>query len=324
MKIKKEFSILVVVILALALYLIMHTRDRTHYTLPEPPHISKKDISKMEISGPGISIVLNKKDKRWNIAPQGYPADTYKVSMMLDIVEKLTLTALVSESKNYNRYDLDDDKKITVRAWTGKTLIREFEVGKAAMSCRHTFVKIAGDEGVYHAEGDFRSKFDHTVENLRDRTVLSFEKTDIDEIRITKGQRSMTFSRKEAPVGASAGEETDTESPPTPETKMVWQGGDGDEVDESRLNRFLTTLSNLRCDKYLDDCKKSDFTNPIYTLCLKGMREHTLSIFDKRDKDDKDYPAISSTNDYPFVLFERQADDIMKKPDEFLKKPDKS
>ena len=39
---------------------------------------------------------------------------------MLDVIEELTLTALVSESKNYVRYDLSHDEKITVKAWKGK------------------------------------------------------------------------------------------------------------------------------------------------------------------------------------------------------------
>lgn len=324
MKIKKEYSILLAVIIALSLYLTLRNPDRTLYKLPKVPEVARKDISKIEIAKPDISIVLNKQGGSWHIAPQAYSADTDKVKNMLDVIEKLTLTALVSESKNYDRYNLNDNEKIVVKAWKEDTLRREFEVGKAATSYRHTFVKLAGDDRVYHARGNFRDKFDQTVDNLRDKTVLSFDQTEIQEIRITKGEQLMVFGRKQVPVEVTAGKEAEVRSPPSPKAETVWQTAEGKKGDESKLSRLLTTLSNLRCEKYIDDRKKEDFTNPIYALQLKGLQEYTLSIFAKTDKSDKNYPAVSSANDYPFLLSDRQADDIMSNPDEMLQKSDKS
>lgn len=324
MKIKKEYSILLAVIIALSLYLTLRNPDRTQYQLPEVPEVDRKDISKIEIAKPDISIVLNKQGGSWHIAPQAYSADTDKVKNMLDVIEKLTLTALVSESKNYDRYNLNDNEKIVVKAWKEDTLRREFEVGKAATSYRHTFVKLAGDDRVYHARGNFRDKFDQTVDNLRDKTVLSFDQTEIREIRIAKGEQLMVFGRKQVPVEVTAGKEAEVRSPPSPKAETVWQTAEGKKGDESKLSRLLTTLSNLRCEKYIDDRKKEDFTNPIYALQLKGLQEYTLSIFAKTDKSDKNYPAVSSANDYPFLLSDRQADDIMSNPDEMLQKSDES
>ncbi len=324
MKIKKEYSILLAVIIALSLYLTLRNPDRTQYQLPEVPEVDRKDISKIEIAKPDISIVLNKQGGSWHIAPQAYSADTDMVKNMLDVIEKLTLTALVSESKNYDRYNLNDNEKIVVKAWKEDTLRREFEVGKAATSYRHTFVKLAGDDRVYHARGNFRDKFDQTVDNLRDKTVLSFAQTEIREIRIAKGEQLMVFGRKQVPVEVTAGKEAEVRSPPSPKAETVWQTAEGKKGDESKLSRLLTTLSNLRCEKYIDDRKKEDFTNPIYALQLKGLQEYTLSIFAKTDKSDKNYPAVSSANDYPFLLSDRQADDIMSNPDEMLQKSDES
>lgn len=300
MKVKKEYAILIAIIIAVSLYLILRNPDRTHYELPKLPHLAKKVISKIEISRQEASIELHKKKNRWHIAPQGYPADTGMVKQMLDIIEKLTLTVLVSDSRNYSRYDLDDNKKITVRAWMGDRLIREFEVGKAAASYRHTFVKIAGDDGVYHAPGNFRGIFDQTVDKLRDKIVLSFDRTEIREIRITTGKQVIAFARTQVPAKVSAGVET------------VWQTAEGKDGDETQLSRLLATLSNLHCVQYIDDQKKEDFTSPIYTLQLKGMQEYTVSIFAKTDKNAETYPAVSSENDYPFLLFDWQADDLMK------------
>ena len=328
MKVKKEAIILGAMIVALSLYLVFRNPDRTHYELPAIPEIAEANISKIEISKKGTTIVLNKEDDKWHIAPEGYLVDTHKVEGMLDGMKTLAVTALVSESESFGRYDLDDDKKITVKAWQGEALKRDFDVGKTASSFQHTFVKLSGDDRVYHGRGNLRDQFDQTVEGLRDKTVLSFDRNDIQEIHITKGKEVIAFKPAQVPVEVKALSEGDTEGEETlsPEgkPKMVWQTADGKEGDEAEIDRLLNTLSSLRCEKYIDDKKKEDFTDPICTAQLKGTEEYTLSIFAKKDKDANNYPAISSENDYPFLLPKWQADSLMKKPDDMLKKPDES
>ncbi len=319
-RMKKEYIILLAIIAALSVYLIVRNPDRTHYQLPQLPKMVKTEISKIEISSQDTTISLNKKDNKWHLEPEGYLADKTRVENMLDIIEKLTVTTLVSESKNYSRYNLDDSNKIAVKAWAGDRLRRHFEVGKAATSYRHTFVKLAGDDSVYHGRGNFRDRFDQTVDELRDNTVLSFDQAEIQEIHITRGEQEMAFVRTEAPVELSADEETDAESPPSTEAQMVWQTPDGKEGDETLLGRLLAALSNLKCEKYIDDFKKEDFSNPICIIQLRGAEEYTVSIFAKVDEDAKDYPAISSGNQYPFLLPQWQADNLMKEPAEMLRK----
>jgi hypothetical protein len=323
MKIRKEYIILVAVVLALSLYLFLRKQDRTHYKLPEVTPIVRSDISKIEISRKGTAIILIKKDTIWRIAPQGYPADKGKVKGMLDAMEKLTLTALVSESKNFARYNLGGDQKLAVKAWAGDKLKRDFAVGKVAPSYRHTFVRVSEDYRVYHASGNFRDVFDQTVDNIRDKVVLKFDKAEITEIRVSKGEESKIFGRKQVPVEIELDKEAAVSSPPATRRETLWETAEGQEVDEAKLDRLLTILSNLGCEKYLDDRKKEDFTEPIYSVQARGIQEYSLSIFGRLDKDTKAYPAVSSGNDYPFLLQEQQANDIMKDPEELLAEPEK-
>ena len=323
MKIKKEYIILVVIIAALLLYLSQRSTDRTLYQLPDVPEISNSDITKIDIIKNSTPIVLSKETDRWTIGPKKYPADTLKVKNMLDVMEKLTLTALVSESKSYNRYNLDNDNKITVKAFGKDKLKLEFDIGKAASSFRHTFVKIAGDERVFHARGSFRGKFDKTVDDLRDKAVLAFKIDEIREIHISKGNKKMLFSLIQSPEEAKDSEKSDASSPKNEALKIIWQNASGKKGNNSKINRLLTTLSDLSCEKYISGQSKDEFTDPVYTLLLKGSKEYKLSIFEKLDKDNEDYPAISSENSYPFILSGSQVKSIMEDPDELLEKKDK-
>ena len=172
MKVKLEYVILVVIIAVLAGYLAMRNSDRTLYELPALPEVATKDVTRIEITGKGSSLTLTKKDEIWNIQPQGYPVDPKRISGILSTISTLKTTALASESKDYQRYELDDGRKIQVKAWSGDEIIRNFEIGKAAPSFRHTFIRLDKDHRVFHARDNFRSKFDPDATAVQDKTAM--------------------------------------------------------------------------------------------------------------------------------------------------------
>jgi len=312
MRLKKEYVILAVVIIVSGLYLAFHNTDSTHYRLPELIEIDGKGISKLEIKKADETIILNKKDSSWYIVPKDYPVDTDKMNNMLDVVERLTVTALVSESKSYIRYGLNDEKKIAVKAWNGDKLIREFEIGKVAATNRHTNILLKDDPNVYHAKENFRRNFDQGIEELRDMEVLSFEPDDIHKISFIRDKKISAITKIEKEI-----------SPDGPfrdeKTGPVWQTAEGNEVDDAKLNRLLATLSKLKCKKYINDTSKNSFKDPVYVLSVNGIREYNLSIFAESDKDAEKYPAISSENAYPFLLSGSQVDNMKTTMEDILK-----
>jgi hypothetical protein len=323
MKLKKEYLILTAVMVALILYLALHRSNRTHYTLPKISSIPGKHISKIEFKKAAGTVVLNKKDNIWNIGPKEYPADSDKIEDILNVIENLKVTALVSESKNYVRYDLNPDKKIHVRAWQGESLIREFDIGKAAATYQHTFVKLAKDPNVYHARGDFRQKFDPTVEDLRDRTVLSFVQKDLREIKIARDKKTVALDLKQVVEADGEKKDAAAKTGKSSEPQTAWVDTNGKKVDAVKVGRLLGFLNRLECEAYIDDSKKDVFKDPVYAVTLQGPREHSLSIFAKENKDEKTYPAVSSENDYPFLLSDTQIDSLKANIDEIKKVKEK-
>lgn len=320
MKIKIEYIILGAFVIALSAYLAFRSSDRTRYELPELKPFSGAEVTKIEIVKRENAVTLAREGDTWQAKPQGYPADGDKVKGMLETLEKLALTAMVSESKSYDRYDLGEDRKITVKAWAGDTVRIEFDIGKAAPSFQHTFVRIAGDPRVYHARDNFRGKFDQTLDNLRDKNVLKFEKSDIQEVELTKDGEKIVLLRKDVPVEVKPEEDAGKETPPSPpKPETVWETQGGRQAQQEKLDRLLTSLANLRCESYLEEKKKEDMLAPTNTIRVTGAQEHRLSIFAKTEKDDKGYPAVSSQNDYVFLLPAWQAERIMLGPADLIK-----
>ena len=322
MKVKKEYLILILIIAALSAYLFMRSLDRTLYELPQIPSLDTNEITKIEVTQNDGSIVLGKKDNQWYLEPPGYLADANRVKDMLRVFETFRLTALVSEAKDYSRYDLHAEKRISVKAWQGDTLQRNFDIGKAAPSFRHTFVRLDDDSRVFHASDNFRSKFELTIDSLRDKNVLAFKPADIHEIQINRDQTSVKLVHNKVPVAAAVSQEEKTDTAPAPAVKFEWQSSEGEKGNDQNINRLLATVGNLRCEQYIYGRDKDSFSDPIYTVKLQGVQDYRLDIFAKLAKDDKNNPALSSTNDYPFFLSDSQVQQIMINPEEMLKKPE--
>jgi hypothetical protein len=306
MRIKTEYLILIGIIAALAVYLAVRSTDRTQYELPDIPEVSAGEFTKLEIARKGAGITLEKKDERWKLLPQGYPADPAHMEGILSTLATLKTTALASESKDYQRYELDDGHKIRVRAWTGDRIRRDFELGKAAPSFRHTFIKLADDHRVFHARDNFRRKFDQDATALQDKTALELSAAAIKSFVISAAAVDTEFSRLES---------DDEKAPPE------WQRSDGEAADRAAVEKLIGTLSRLNHQGFVDGLGKTDLDKPIFSIALKGEDSHTLSIFEKQPPDTDQYPAVSSRAQFPFYLSGSQIEQIMLKPADLMPKP---
>ncbi|MBW2611116.1 MAG: DUF4340 domain-containing protein [Deltaproteobacteria bacterium] len=320
MKIKKEYIILLVVIVALTVYLVSRNRDRNLYDLPQIESVDTKAITRIELTRAGAAILFDKEGSDWKIFPEKYLADPQKVKEMLAVMEGLTLTELISESKNYQRYDLDVTDGIGLKCWSKDALRFAFTIGKSAESNNHTFVKLPEDEAVYHARGNFRNKFDMPKGEFREKTVLFFDKTDIDTFAIRLDAGFETFKRVDVLQEPAEPEEKDNTSVEDGVAVRKWVDAGGGDVDDDQINGLVSTLSDLKCEKYLEGKTKDDFSEPVYTIKLKGAGTYTLSIYAEMEIENESYfPAFSSESAYPFLLTKWRAENIMKKPEDLHK-----
>jgi len=330
MKLKKEYLILLLMIVVLSAYLMMRSRNQTHYELPSPPQADSQKIDRIVITKNGQGFELNKKDDQWTVGPEDYAADSVKVKNMVKAAVDLTITDLISESGNYERYDLTDDKKIDVQVFEGGKMVRNFSVGKAAPTYQHTFVRLADDPKVYNARGQLNHTFDHTISNLRDLTVLAFDKDAITDVSIRIGEQSMTLAKKEiAPEKKPQSsdepkeeEKKDAGALPQPKAQTQWQGPDGKPADQPAVQRLLNDFSNFKCNAYMADDAAKDLKakTPRWTLTFKaGEKNHSLSVFDLADPKAAEFPALSSSGPYAFTINKSREEGIEKSIDKLLK-----
>jgi len=338
MKLRKEYVLLALVVVALVLYLSLRSLNHDEEDLPRPVKIEIAKINRLVVTdkeNPPVELV--KKDEKWFIEPQGYAADSVKSKNMVNAVAELELTALVSESKNYDRYELTPKTRIKIQAFgDGATPLRAFDIGKSAPTLQHTFVMLDGDPKIYHARGQLRTTFAQDLEALRDKTIFDLEKESITALTIQKEGKRLSTTKvtppkpeaqatpepspeatKEAAATATPTPTVPPAEPPAPQ----WQDADGKELDKADIERILGALARLQCDGYLDDAAKAKQTQgqTLATLTIKNDKgEYTLSVFPKADEKADKVPALASTTPYGFMLNEYRLKEIEKTIDKLL------
>ncbi len=308
MKIKKEYVLLSVLIFALAGYLFFKKTNRLHYTLPVSPIIAKNDIVKLELHKGEKQTTLTKRDGTWFVTPGNYPADAAKIDKIISDINDFTINTLASESGDYLRYDLTEDKRIGVKVFGEKGPLFSFAVGKRATTFKHTFVMIEGDKRVFQTQGNFRSDFEQGPQDLRDKNILPLVKDTVVSLEITEGSKVLSLKKKA--VAEKGAEQKTADAPAT--TAAGWVDRTGREIPEAVMNELFSHLSGLQCDSYLDGKKKEDFKDPTLSIALHGERNGTLSIFEKHDQKSNGTPAISSESSSPFFLQKMKVELIRK------------
>lgn len=320
---KKEYIILVLVILGLSLYILFGKPKSTHYNLMSLPEIKESKFTKIRLNASDGSILFKKRDGRWFVGEKAYPADEQKIKRILDVLDDLQVTALVPESGNFARYDLGEDKKIRVRAWTGQDMMRDFTVGKLAPTRRHTFVSLSKEKNVYHAPGSFRNYFEGKLAAFRDKTVLAFTAKQIKELRVIFKDSSWSVLKQELKSSDLA--EKPKEGQQGDAHQQVWQTAEGKKIARDKVQDFLSYINNFECKSYIQDMGRGNLKdNPLkLKIVLKGTQEHSLSIYDSDDTKES-YPASSSDSKYVFNVSATKFKDLQKKLGAMAKEAGKS
>lgn len=302
---KKEYLILILLIILLGAYLFLHKENRDTYTLPDIPEIDTEKISGMIITRGEDIINFDKKEKTWTLTDKAYPADSYMIENILSVFKNFKLSALVSQDGDPGRYALDEKERIHVSLLEGEKPVFEVFIGKTAPSFNHTFVMLAGDGKIYHAAGSFRSNFDNSVQDFRDKKVLSFKQPSIKRLTIEHDTLAKTLVAKE-------------EKNEKDETVVTWAFGNGEPTDGKEVSELLSALSNLECETFMDGNPKDYLTSnsPVFKIHLENDDKIELTLFKKDGSEE--ITGVSSMNPYLFTLNQYSGKEILTHSEKLL------
>lgn len=276
-----ELLILTGLAVLLLLYLLFRTAANFAYTLPRFDEIS--GIQRIRWSqGDGTERILSMKDSQWYI--DQYPAKQSNVTTLMEQLSQPGLQDMVSRSDNLLTFGLDPERAYTLEALNdqGETL-RTLYVGKSSSSGRYSFVRLSEDDlRVYTISENLSSILEKSIDDLRDRLVVSFPSNEIVRLEILE-----TATEKNIAIEKHEDE---------------WQIPEGVNWGEEQITALVNRLSNLNAQRFLTEYPP----NPGGEYKLKFVDAngvtYTITVAATALENDEGYAAKSSTYDFPFTL----------------------
>lgn len=311
-RIKTEFLILGLVIVALTMILFLGNQNRVSYDIPTISPLEKASVDRVELGIKGETLVLERSGNRWHLKKTGYPVDNDKITQMLTALENLKITTLVSQSGDYRRYGLDKDGSISVHAFAKKREVRSFLIGKVASTYRHTFVRFPDKKGVYHADGSIRSHFAYSAAEWRDKNVMKFDPEEITSLSVSMKEKKATFTRATTAPPPENIQKNGSDHGEPATGQISWKSSLSGPVATTTVDSLLKTLSDLPCQDFTPGKPVSTIEGNAIAITLQGEKQYTLAL-DRRKEGEADiFPAHSSLSPETFVLAPYKAEELLR------------
>lgn len=257
MKLKYSLIALVVLAVLVVAALIVFREPPTEQMKASFPEITKDSVTKIWIRNPvkddgedsetvfeEVTLVRQGEgeDATWKMTePVDYPAYTSYVDTLTTRLSEMELADVAVEKKqNWSTLDVDDEKAVHVKVWSGENLLAEFWVG--AYKTGHTMLRLPDDERVFKVQGSIRYVFAKRVRDWREKTVLDQDPKNVTRIAYQSDDSPLVFEK--------TGEEW---------AQVLAEGEEPIEhFDPKKVQSFVSTPAKLRTADFADGVEPAD------------------------------------------------------------------
>ena len=252
------------------------------------------------VKGTGVSLAMVKKDNSWYINEQAYPGDAELIESLERKARDFKLLDLVSEKGYYDKYDLTDEKGISVQIKGKGKVLRKILIGKSGSTNNHSYLKIDDRKEIYLASGIMKSDFSLPVADLRNKVIFDLKNSAIKSFSIKYGGKSFDFTS--IPSNSEADKKQDDKAKPS--SKWICKGYEKVNLSDSSINSILALFSPLRASEFPENMDKMDKKNAGGSICsveiLYADSKIELEIYSRKEKDM--YYAWSPSSKYMFTI----------------------
>ena len=144
----------------------------------------------------GATIALDRENGKWVItAPEHYAADQDAVSSMLSAVNPLNSdTDVTGKAADLTPYGLNNPSlTVDLRQTNGKT--SRLDIGSDVPAGSLVYAKLASSPKVYAVTNSVKSSFDKSLNDLRDKRLLTFDTNKLTRVELTSTKGDLEFGK---------------------------------------------------------------------------------------------------------------------------------
>lgn len=272
------------------------------------------------------SVLLTFENNQWVVGNKKYETNMSTVDEILESIQSIKCIDKVgslTKTGNAEKYELTDDKKITVTAKKDGNELRTINIGKSGSTGTQNFITVDGGNDIYLATGGLGYDFDITEDVIRSNIVWDFDESEISSVEVTKyngknGTESFSVSK------TGSGEDL----------KWLLTGSLSKdmELDTEKAQSWFDTLGNLTTSVWYDESKNHGGTKVGTTRITHGGKVTTIDVYeipdiklvDSSDSEDDfnenpTYYGKCNETPYPFELTLYTMERINKDLEELVK-----
>ncbi len=283
----------ILVILVLAAYLLMQRPGEQSISSAEGEFFVLLDslaVDKIEIQSPNSFVVLEKQRAEWYVQrPVEDKADKKKVGTFIENVKNLRIGAVVSTNPEKQSLFQVDSSGTMVRLYEKGSVTVSFVIGKMGTDFSDVYVRRENSRDVMTVGTSVSYDARRSPNDWRDHTVLSIPRESISEVRFQYGDTTFVLARRDT----------------------AWMIG-REAANEQAVNSFLSAMSSLECDDFLD-APSSSASKPTALISLAGVQVRFVP-----QKGNDSYAVQTSFSSRWYELRSWRANQVLKRKKDLL------
>jgi hypothetical protein len=217
-------------------------RDKTILTFER----DKADTLTIERTG-SPALTFAKKGENWRLtAPYGARAESGTVDGLIGKLAQAKMTSFETAdgTKDLKKYGLD---KPQATATVGAGSARATLAIGGKKDDGSLYARDMSRPAIFTVEGAMLDDLGKKPEDVRKKEIFEFRAFNAHAVEFTYGGKTLVFEKQKGPAPAAG---ADQSTPPA----EVWKQTkpDAKDADQTKLTDLLTTLSNLKADKFVE------------------------------------------------------------------------
>jgi hypothetical protein len=268
--------------------------------------VAADKIQELSVKGAsGERAVLRKNGTTWEIVePARVPADESEVSGITSSLGSLEIQRVVDENPgDLKQYGLAQPRvEIDFKAAGDKGSTRLL-LGEKTATGGNMYAKLGSEKKVFLVSGYLDSSFNRTPFDLRDKTILKFDRSKADHVEVVSADRTLQFTK--------TGEEWGLDKP-------VQSRSDSGSV-EGLVSRLQTAQMKSVAAQDATDLKQYGLDKPDLTATIGAGSARATLLIGKKTSDGTLY-AKDAARPMVFTVEASLADDLKKPADDYRRK----